>query len=74
MIYPTRTVRVWFGPVFLLCSLVGVDPTEQILSEQVRPEVSVPIAQAVGDHAEARGVLREVLSMKSQESTARGVR
>jgi len=60
MISLTRRVRVLCGAAVLVFSLVGVDPIDQILSWQVRPEVSVPTAQAVGDHAETRGVLREV--------------
>jgi hypothetical protein len=55
----TRSFRVWFGQIVFVDCLVGVDAIDQILSEQVRPEVSVPTAQAVGHHTETRGVLRE---------------
>ena len=58
---PTLGVRVLCGQMDVICSLVGVDAIDDIFQKQVRPEVSVPTAQAVGHHAEPRGVLREVV-------------
>jgi hypothetical protein len=61
MISLTLGVRVLCGRAFLVSSLVGVDAIDKIIVEKLRPEVSVPTAQAVGHHAETRGVFREVV-------------
>jgi hypothetical protein len=55
-----RGVRGWFGLACGVCWMVGVDPTDAERLEHWRPDVSVPTAQAVGGHAEARGALCEV--------------
>ena len=51
----------WLVRGLVYAGLVGVAAADQILPEHRRPEVSVPIAQAVGLHTETRGVLREVV-------------
>jgi hypothetical protein len=52
-----RAMPAWFGQACLVCCVVGVDPTDAERLEHWRPDVSVPTAQAVGGHAEARGAL-----------------
>ena len=47
--------RIWNRQTRWLGFMVGVDPTDAERLEHWRPDVSVPIVQTVGGHAEARG-------------------
>ena len=47
--------RIWNRQIGWLGFMVGVDPTDAERLEHWRPDVSVPIVQTVGGHAEARG-------------------